>query len=125
MDNTKLTAETLSNAWQLGVEIGQDINQSRAEQRMIVAQRVKALRTAKGISQEKMSSIIHANALTYRGYENCKSDIPLFYLVRIADALETSLDYLAGRTEAQEESSLEQRVKRLEAIVLKEVDTKE
>lgn len=125
MDNAKQTMETLSSAWQLGVEIGQDINQSRAEQRMIVAQRVKALRTAKGISQEKMSSIIHANALTYRGYENCKSDIPLFYLVRIADALETSLDYLAGRTEAQEESSLEQRVKRLEAIILKEADTKE
>lgn len=123
MDNTKLTAETLSNAWQLGVEIGQDINQSRAEQRMIVAQRVKALRTAKGISQEKMSSIIHANTLTYRGYENCKSDIPLFYLVRIADVLETSLDYLAGRTEVQEESNLEQRIKRLESIVLKETDT--
>lgn len=123
MDNTKLTAETLSNAWQLGVEIGQDINQSRAEQRRIVAQRVKALRTAKGISQEKMSSIIHANTLTYRGYENCKSDIPLFYLVRIADVLETSLDYLAGRTEVQEESNLEQRIKRLESIVLKETDT--
>lgn len=125
MDNAKQTMETLSSAWQLGVEIGQDINQSKAEQRMIVAQRVKALRTAKGISQEKMSSIIHANALTYRGYENCKSDIPLFYLVRIADVLETSLDYLAGRTEAQEESSLEQRVRRLEAIILKEADTKE
>ena len=123
MDNTKLTAETLSNAWQLGVEIGQDINQSRAEQRRIVAQRVKTLRTAKGISQEKMSSIIHANTLTYRGYENCKSDIPLFYLVRIADVLETSLDYLAGRTEVQEESNLEQRIKRLESIVLKETDT--
>jgi len=123
MDNAKQTMETLSSAWQLGVEIGQDINQSKAEQRMIVAQRVKALRTAKGISQEKMSSIIHANTLTYRGYENCKSDIPLFYLVRIADVLETSLDYLAGRTEVQEESSLEQRIKRLESIVLKETDT--
>lgn len=122
MDTTKLTAETLSNAWQQGVEIGQDINQSRAEQRTIVAQRVKALRSAKGISQEKMSSIIHANTLTYRGYENCKSDIPLFYLVRIADALETSLDYLAGRTEIQEESGLEQRIKRLESIVLKDTE---
>ena len=61
--------------------------------------------------------MIHANTLTYRGYENCKSDIPLFYLVRIADVLETSLDYLAGRTEAQEESILEQRVKKLEGAV--------
>lgn len=120
MENTsKPITEVLSDAWQLGVDIGLDINESRTRQRVIVAQRVKALRSAKGISQEKMSDIIHANALTYRGYENCKSDIPLFYLVRIADALGTSLDYLAGRTEAQEQSTLEQRIQRLEEIVLK------
>lgn len=118
MDNS--TKQALSAAWQQGLEIGQDINQSRAEQRMIVAQRVKALRSAKGISQERMSNIIHANTLTYRGYENCKSDIPLFYLVRIADALETSLDYLAGRTEEAEQSNLEQRVQKLESILLKD-----
>jgi len=123
MGESKQITEVLSNAWQQGIEIGQDINQSRAEQRMIVAQRVKALRSAKGISQEKMSNIIHANTLTYRGYENCKSDIPLFYLVRIADALETSLDYLAGRTEIREQSSLEQRVQKLETIVLKGTDS--
>lgn len=123
MGESKQITEVLSNAWQQGIEIGQDINQSRAEQRMIVAQRVKALRSAKGISQEKMSNIIHANTLTYRGYENCKSDIPLFYLVRIADALETSLDYLAGRTETREQSSLEQRVQKLETIVLKGTDS--
>lgn len=115
----KTTATALKEAWELGCEIGQDINQSRAEQRMVVAQRIKALRSSKGISQEKMASTIHANVLTYRGYENCKSDIPLFYLVRIADVLETSLDYLAGRTEVQEQSTLEQRVQRLEEIVLK------
>ena len=123
MGESKQITEVLSNAWQQGIEIGQDINQSRAEQRMIVAQRVKALRSAKGISQEKMSNIIHANTLTYRGYENCKSDIPLFYLVRIADALETSLDYLAGRTEIREQSSLEQRGQKLETIVLKGTDS--
>lgn len=123
MGESKQITEVLSNAWQQGIEIGQDINQSRAEQRMIVAQRVKALRSAKGISQEKMSNIIHANTLTYRGYENCKSDIPLFYLVRIADTLETSLDYLAGRTEIREQSSLEQRVQKLETIVLKGTDS--
>lgn len=118
-DTTKPITEVISEAWQLGVDIGHDINESKANQRMIVAQRVKSLRSAKGISQEKMSSIIHANALTYRGYENCKSDIPLFYLVRIADALDTSLDYLAGRTEIQEQNTLEQRIQRLEDIILK------
>ena len=57
--------------------------------------------------------------LTYRGYENCKSNIPLFYLVRIANALDSTLDYLAGRTEIQEQNTLEQRIQRLEEIVLK------
>lgn len=120
MDNTqKSLSSVISDAVQDGIEIGHDITQSKIDQRQIVAQRVKALRSNKGISQEKMSSIIHANVLTYRGYENCKSDIPLFYLVRIADALETSLDYLAGRTDAQEQNTLEKRIQRLEEIVLK------
>jgi transcriptional regulator with XRE-family HTH domain len=108
---------SFSEAWQKGTEIGHDITQARMDQRQLTAQRVKALRNKRGISQEKISDLIHANTLTYRGYENCKSDIPLFYLVRIADVLETSLDYLAGRTEAQEESILEQRVKKLEEAV--------
>lgn len=119
--------QTLSQAFQKGVDIGKDINQARADQRLIVAQRIKALRTEKGISQEKFSDMIHANTLTYRGYENCKSDIPLFYLVRIADLLETSLDYLAGRTELSDPAAnltLEERVKKLEKIVLQEDSSK-
>lgn len=108
------------DAFQKGVDIGKDINEARIEQRQIVAKRVKALRMERGISQDKFSDMIHANVLTYRGYENCKSDIPLFYLVRIADKLETTLDYLAGRTEAKDAVTLEQRVERLEEIVLKD-----
>lgn len=105
-------------AFQKGVDIGKDATQARIEQRQIVAQRVKALRVQKGISQDKFSDIINVNTLTYRGYENCKSDIPLFYLVRIADTLETSLDYLAGRTDAADENLLEKRIQKLEEIVL-------
>ncbi|MDY3282798.1 helix-turn-helix domain-containing protein [Dysosmobacter sp.] len=111
------------DAFQKGMDIGKDMNEARVEQRQIVAKRVKTLRMEKGISQEKFSDMIHANVLTYRGYENCKSDIPLFYLVRIADQLETSLDYLAGRTEAKDTVTLEQRVERLEEIVLKGSET--
>lgn len=108
------------DAFQKGMDIGKDINEARVEQRQIVAKRVKALRMERGISQDKFSDMIHANVLTYRGYENCKSDIPLFYLVRIADKLETTLDYLAGRTEAKDAVTLEQRLERLEEIVLKD-----
>lgn len=120
MDSTPKSNNPLIDAWNLGAEIGHDITQSKLKQREIVALRVKSLRTAKGISQEQISNMIHANTLTYRGYENCKSDIPLFYLVRIANVLETSLDYLAGRTDIQEQDSLESRIKKLEEIVLKQ-----
>ena len=120
MDSTPKSNNPLIDAWNLGAEIGHDITQSKLKQREIVALRVKSLRTAKGISQEQISNMSHANTLTYRGYENCKSDIPLFYLVRIANVLETSLDYLAGRTDIQEPDSLESRIKKLEEIVLKQ-----
>lgn len=116
--NSTITAELFVDAWKTGVDRGHDINTSRQEQRLIVAKRVKALRMEKGISQEKFSDIINANVLTYKGYENCKSDIPLFYLVRIADALDTSLDYLAGRTDAKNPASIEERLKKLEEMLL-------
>nr|WP_325196351.1 helix-turn-helix transcriptional regulator [uncultured Oscillibacter sp.] len=112
------TIEGLRNAWSTGVERGHDITQSKTEQRLIIAKRVKALRMEKGISQEKFSEAINANFLTYKGYENCKSDIPIFYLVRIADILGTTLDYLAGRTDVKDTASIEERLKRLEEKVL-------
>lgn len=109
---------SLQTAWDKGRDLGQDIVRSRQEQRITVAKRVKALRTERGISQEKLADAINANFLTYKGYENYKSDIPLFYLVRIADVLDTSLDYLAGRTEAKNIATIEDRLKRLEDILL-------
>ena len=69
-------------AWNNGTEIGHDANISRQEQRIKLARRLKALRMERGFSQEQLSDAINANYLTYKGYENCKSDIPLFYLVR-------------------------------------------
>lgn len=112
------TLDTLHGAWNLGIERGHDITKSRTEQRLIIAKRVKTLRMEKGISQEKFSEAINANFLTYKGYENCKSDIPMFYLVRIADVLNTTLDYLAGRTDVKDVASVEERLKKLEEMVL-------
>lgn len=105
-------------AWNKGTEIGHDANISRQEQRIKLARRLKALRMERGFSQEQLSDAINANYLTYKGYENCKSDIPLFYLVRIADVLDTTLDYLAGRTDAKESGSIEDRLKKLEEMLL-------
>ena len=121
MKNTPKPNSSFIDTYKFDSEIGNDfLALSKLKLREIVAYRIKSLRIAKGISQEQLSHRIDANTLTYRGYENCKSDIPLFYLVRIADVLETSLDYLVGRTGTQEQGNLEQRVQQLEEIVLKQ-----
>lgn len=121
----KSAAETLMElreAWQKGLDIGHDFNLTRMTQRSVIADRIKAERNQKGLSQEEISERIHANVLTYRGYENCKSDIPTVYLVRIANELEVSLDYLTGRTDQQEvnSSQLEARLHRLEKAVFEQ-----
>ena len=119
----KITAtdalKELQDAWRKGVEIGTDLNRARAAQRIVIASRIKAERTNAGISQEELSERIHANTLTYKGYENCKSDIPIAYLVRIANELNVSLDYLTGRTDQREVDSnqLEARINRLEKVL--------
>lgn len=107
-------------AWQKGVDIGKDLNEARAELRAEIAKRIKEKRKEAGLSQEEMSERIHANFLTYKGYENFKSDIPMVYLVRIADVLDLSLDYLAGRTEEERQAdTLEERIAKLESIIMK------
>ena len=111
------TFERYQAAWNKGTEIGNDMNISRKEQQIKLARRLKALRMERGFSQEKLADAINANYLTYKGYENCRSDIPLFYLIRIADVLGTTLDYLAGRTDVKEPGSVEDRLKKMEDLI--------
>ena len=68
-----------------------------------------------------MSERINVNPLTYKGYESCKSDIPIFILTRIANELEVTLDYLTGRTDQEKLQlpDLEERVARLERMMEK------
>lgn len=123
MEEKKMTfAEALTllkEAWVKGVEMGTDHNVSRIAQRTVIAKRVKDARTEKGISQEVLSERVNVNPLTYKGYESCKSDIPIFILARIANELEVTLDYLTGRTdqEKQQLPDLEERVARLEKLM--------
>jgi len=124
--NTHMTlAEALKEirkAWGKGVDQGQDLNRTRAAQRIVIASRIKAERTKHNMTQEEISEKINSNALTYKGYENCKSDIPIVYLVRIANVFNVSLDYLTGRTDMDSEKSsqLEERVSKLEEAVFRD-----
>lgn len=82
--------------------MGRELNLAKAKLREVVAHRIKVQRLKAKFTQEEMAKKINTNFLTYRGYENCKSDIPLALLVRIADVFDVSLDYLVGREEESE-----------------------
>ena len=113
--------ELLKEAYRKGVYQGTDLAKSREAQRIVIAHRIRTERIEKGITQAEIAEAINSNELTYKGYENCKSDIPIVYLVRIADYYDLSLDYLTGRTDdvkPKDELSLEERVRILEEIIL-------
>lgn len=111
------------SAFEAGVEKGNDLNKAKADMRVTIAQRIRSCRAELKLTQEEISDKINANRLTYRGYENCRSDIPIAYLVRIADIFNVSLDYLTGRTDIKERAvpkdsdSMESRLEQLEKLV--------
>ena len=121
--NAKMTTSEalkfLRESWNRGIELSQENTAARIFQRIVIANRVKQLRTEKEISQEKFSDMVGVAFLTYKGYENRKSDIPIHTLLRIANQLETSLDYLTGRTDTRTTDSVEDRLKKLEEALIK------
>lgn len=92
---------TLSEAWNHGVKIGLELNEARKQMRELIAHRLQTCRLAAKLTQQELAMKININHLTYRGYENCKSDIPIVYLVRLADEFGVSMDYLTGRTDSK------------------------
>lgn len=115
---------TISQAWNRGVQIGYELNAAKRAMRETIAKKIKGCRMEMKLTQEQLSSQISINHLTYRGYENCKSDIPIVYLIRLADVFGVSLDYLTGRTESKTGTpepaaapSMEARLQQLEKAI--------
>lgn len=106
----------IRTSWNKGLEQGNELMRLKEAYRVIIADRVRALRLSKKMTQEELSDKINTNTLTYRGYENLKSDIPIVYLIRIADLFDVSLDYLMGRTDINDKSKndIEERLQKLE-----------
>lgn len=69
----------------------------------LIADRIRQLRSDSRLTQRDVAALINVNPLTYRGYENCRSEIPIFYLMRISDLFNVSLDYITGRTNKKED----------------------
>lgn len=118
--------EAAKESWEKGCETGKKLGQDRARLRLMIASNIRKCRHDARLTQEEVSEKIDANPLTYKGYENCRSDVPAIYLVRIADFYGISVDYLLGRTETKEPyttTSIEDRVTKLEQL-LHELATK-
>jgi transcriptional regulator with XRE-family HTH domain len=61
-------------------------------------QRIRELRTKKGLSQKALAEHLGIRGATLSRYENDKRAYQWDSLVRLADVLDTSVDYLLGRT---------------------------
>ena len=64
--------------------------------------RLKELRKAKGFSQVKMQMLTGIDQSDYSKIENGKRYLSFEQCIKVADALNTSMDYLAGRTDQKE-----------------------
>lgn len=66
---------------------------------MTVGERLKKLRTEKGLSQQELSKQIGINRSTYARYETNDNQADYETLQTLADFFSTSVDYLLGRTD--------------------------
>lgn len=104
-----------------GIKVGVDLGVEKVQLRSIIADRIKSVRVDAKMTQEDFAVSIGSNYLTYRGYENRKSDIPIALLLRIANLYHVSMDYLTGRTDFRQAASatMETRLQQLEEAVAK------
>jgi transcriptional regulator with XRE-family HTH domain len=63
--------------------------------------RVQELRAERGVSQKELAARIGVRAATVSRYESDQHSYQWEGLVRIADALDTSVDYLLGQTDVR------------------------
>lgn len=60
---------------------------------------MKQLREAKNLTQLRLAMELNVSQETISGYEIGKAVPPAEMLVKLADALDTSVDYILGRTD--------------------------
>lgn len=66
----------------------------------ITAERIKKLRKQKQLTQQGLADIIESSRDTIANYENDRNKSTLAMLTLIADALDTTVDYLQGKTDS-------------------------
>jgi transcriptional regulator with XRE-family HTH domain len=66
---------------------------------VIFIKRLKQLREAKNLTQLRLAMELNVSQETISGYEIGKAVPPAEMLVKLADTLDTSVDYILGRTD--------------------------
>ena len=66
---------------------------------MYYYKRIRDTREDQDKTQEEIAKYLRISQTQYSRYERGANEIPLHYLILVADFLHVSLDYLAGRTD--------------------------
>jgi transcriptional regulator with XRE-family HTH domain len=66
---------------------------------VIFIERLKQLREAKNLTQLRLAMELNVSQETISGYEIGKAVPPAEMLIKLADTLDTSVDYILGRTD--------------------------
>lgn len=65
-------------------------------------ERIKNLREDRDITQKDVAALLGTSQSYYAQYENGKRPIPFERIIQIANILNISIDYIAGRTNKKE-----------------------
>lgn len=69
---------------------------------MIIGERLKSVRKEKGISAKELSELLGVGERMITYYEANKKEPKIENLIKLADRLEVSIDYLCKRTDCQD-----------------------
>lgn len=66
---------------------------------MLDGERLEELRKDKGFTQQQLAAIVGVTDKTISSYEHCLKEPTSGNLIKLAEALDTSIDYLCGLTD--------------------------
>ena len=88
---------------------------------MLYSERIKKLRLDRGMSQQDLGDMIGVTKVSICGYENGTRTPSLETLDILADILETSTDYLLGRTDKKSNELKQQDISIDDYNIIKEI----
>ena len=68
-------------------------------QKMLIGDRIKELRTRQGLSQAELGDKVETDGSVISRWETNRAKVSQKYIVKLANALGTSTDYLLGETD--------------------------